>query len=53
MDNYEAIAYAVIALQELREEGKEVDERSLRGRMLSLMDRYSEKEIYEKYCEFR
>lgn len=49
MGNYEAIAYAVIAMEQLQEEGKELNEQNLRGRMLYLMDRYSEKEIYDRY----
>lgn len=49
MDNYEAVAYACVAVKQLQDEGKEINEQSLRGRMLSLMDRYSESEIYTKY----
>lgn len=49
MDNYEAIAYACVALDQLIKEGVEVNSANLRGRMLYLMDLYSESEIYEKY----
>jgi hypothetical protein len=49
MDNYEAVAYACVAVKQLQDEDKEINEQSLRGRMLSLMDRYSESEIYTKY----
>lgn len=53
MDNYEAIAYACIALKQLQKEDKEVNEDTLKGRMLFLMDIKSEKEIYKMYCEDR
>lgn len=49
MDNYEAVAYAVVAVAQLQKENKEVNEENLRGRMLYLMDMYTEKEIYQKY----
>ncbi|MBN2619438.1 MAG: hypothetical protein JXR64_14105 [Spirochaetales bacterium] len=49
MGNYEAVAYAVIALKQLQQEVKEINEESLSGRMLYLMDMYSENEIYTKY----
>jgi len=51
MGNYEAVAYAVVALKQLKNEGKEVNEIELRGRMLYLMDMYSENEIYKKYSD--
>ncbi len=49
MDNYQAIAYAVVALEELQKEGKKINNDTLKGRMLHLMDMYSESEIYKKY----
>ena len=49
MDNYEAVAYAGIALAQLQKEGKEIKQDSLKGRMLALMDKYSEGDIYIKY----
>lgn len=51
MGNYEAIAYAFVALEQLKKEGVEVNSSNLRGRMLHLMDLYSESEIYEMYSE--
>lgn len=51
MGNYEAIAYACVALEQLKKEGIEVNSLNLRGRMLYLMDLYSESEIYEKYSD--
>jgi hypothetical protein len=45
MDNYQAIDYACVALKQLKKENKEITEISLRGRMLYLMDMYSEIEI--------
>ena len=49
MDNYEAIAYAVVALEQLKQEGKEINNNTLKGRMLKLMDLHSESEIYKIY----
>lgn len=49
MDNYEAIAYACVALNGLEEENKEINETTLKNRMLYLMDLHSESEIYSKY----
>ena len=51
MDNYEAIAYAVMALDELIKEGKEVTTQKLKARMTYLMDMNSESEIYKKAHE--
>lgn len=48
MDNYEAIAYAVMALDELKKEGKDITPQKLKDRMLYLMDMNSESEIYKK-----
>lgn len=48
MDNYEAIAYAVMALDELKKEGNEVTPQKLKSKMLYLMDLNSESEIYKK-----
>jgi hypothetical protein len=48
MDNYEAIAYAVVALHELQCEKGEVTPEKLKARMLYLMDMNSEAEIYKK-----
>lgn len=48
MDNYEAIAYARVALRELKEENTEVTEQTLRSRMLYLMDMNSESEIIKR-----
>jgi hypothetical protein len=45
MDNYEAIAYAKVALRELQRQKKEINEKTLGHKMLYLMDIYSEKEI--------
>lgn len=42
MGNYEAIAYAVVAVKQLQQESKEINENTLKGRMLYLMDIYSE-----------
>jgi len=49
MGNYEAVAYAVVALEQLQQENKEVNNITLKGRMLYLMDQYSESEIYKIY----
>ncbi|ABR33802.1 hypothetical protein [Clostridium beijerinckii] len=51
MGNYEAIAYAVVALFELQSEGKEVTPLKLKARMLSLMDMNTESMIYKKAQE--
>ena len=51
MDNYEAIAYAVVAITQLQNESKEITPTALRGRMLYLMDKYSETAIYRMYTE--
>lgn len=48
MDNYEAIAYAVVALEELKKEDKELTPQKLKAKMLYLMDMNSESAIYEK-----
>jgi hypothetical protein len=48
MDNYEAIAYVVVALHELQIEKKEVNPEKLKARMLYLMDMNSEAAIYKK-----
>lgn len=48
MDNYEAIAYAVMAFDELKKEGKEITTDKLKAKMLYLMDMNSESEIYKK-----
>lgn len=48
MDNYEAIAYAVMALDELLKEGEEVTPQKLKAKMMYLMDMNSESEIYKK-----
>jgi hypothetical protein len=45
MDNYGAIAYAIVALKRLELEDKEVNEITLKGKMMRLMDDFSEKEI--------
>lgn len=47
MDNYEAISYACVALSQLQKEGKEVNENTLKGRMLYLMDMKTPGEIYK------
>lgn len=51
MGNYQAIAYAVTAVETLRKDGKELTPITLRGRMLHLMDLYSETEIYKLYVK--
>lgn len=48
MDNYEAISYAVIAVDDLKKEGKEITTQNLKGKMLYLMDMNSEAAIYKK-----
>ena len=48
MDNYEAIAYALVALDEIKKEREEITPQSLKGKMLYLMDMNSESEIYKK-----
>ena len=48
MDNYEAISYAVMALDELVKEGKGINPQKLKARMTYLMDMNSESEIYKK-----
>lgn len=48
MDNYEAIAYAVVALDDLKKECEEITPQNLKGKMLYLMDMNSESEIYKK-----
>ena len=49
MDNYQAIAYAVIAVKTLKKERRELTPTTLRGQMLHLMDLYTETEIYRRY----
>lgn len=51
MDNYEAMAYALMALDELIKEGKEITPQKLKARMAYLMDMNSEAEIYKKAHE--
>ncbi|NOW92353.1 hypothetical protein BCD91_004376 [Clostridium beijerinckii] len=51
MDNYKAIAYAVIALDELIKEGKDITTQKLKDRMLYLMDMNTESMIYKKAQE--
>lgn len=51
MDNYEAIAYACVALRQLKSENKVIDEENLKGEMISLMDMHSESEIFALYEE--
>lgn len=48
MDNYEAIAYAVVAVDDLKNEGVEITTQNLKGKMLYLMDMNSETAIYNK-----
>lgn len=48
MDNYEAIAYAKVAVNELRKSGKEITERSIQREMIYQMDMNSESEILKK-----
>lgn len=48
MDNYEAIAYALVALDDLKKEDEEITTQKLKGKMLYLMDMNSESEIYKK-----
>lgn len=48
MDNYDAIAYAVVALDDLKKEGVEITPQNLKGKMLYLMDMNSESEIYKR-----
>ena len=45
MDNYQAIAYAQVALSLLQKENVEITPKTLKGRMIYLMDMYSEREI--------
>lgn len=49
MGIYETIAYAVVAVETLRKESRKLTPTTLRGRMLHLMDLYSETEIYKLY----
>jgi hypothetical protein len=49
MDNYEAVAYACLALKSLRERNKEVNTSTLDGAMNTFMDRFSEEEIRIKF----
>lgn len=49
MNNYEATAYACMALKSMREEGKDVNTSTLEGRMLVMMDRFSKEEIRKKF----
>ncbi|BCZ46956.1 hypothetical protein psyc5s11_30230 [Clostridium gelidum] len=51
MDNYEAMSYAVMALDELIKENKEISPQKLKARMTYLMDMNSESEIYKKAHE--
>ena len=51
MNNNEAIAYATIALEQLKKEKKPITDSNLGHKMLSLMSDYSEKEIYRKYMD--
>jgi hypothetical protein len=48
MDNYEAIAYAKVAVNELRKNGKEITEKSIQREMIYQMDMNSESEILKK-----
>ncbi|CUU46960.1 hypothetical protein [Clostridium beijerinckii] len=51
MGNYEAIAYAVMALDELIKEGNDITTQKLRDRILYLMDMNTETMIYKKAQE--
>lgn len=51
MDNMEAAAYAVVALESLKKHNKKVDKETLGSEMMYLMDVYSEEEILEKVDE--
>jgi len=51
MDNYEAIAYAVVALDELKKDGIDITAQKLKAKMIYLMDMNSESEIYNKAHE--
>ena len=51
MDNYDAVAYACVALREIKEEGTDVTEENLRKRMFNLIDNYSELEILKCFSK--
>lgn len=51
MDNMEAAAYAVVALESIQKHNKEVDKETLGSEMMYLMDVYSEEEILKKAGE--
>lgn len=51
MDNYDAIAYACVALRKLQTDGMEITEETIKGKMLHLMDMHSEPKIYKMYEE--
>lgn len=48
MDNYEATAYAVVAVSELNKQGKEINKQTITAKMVYLMDMNSESEILKK-----
>lgn len=48
MSNYEAIAYAVVAVDQLKMENQPITRLILETRMLYLMDMYSQSEILNK-----
>ena len=53
MDNYEAIAYSVIAASELKKRGKEITMRSITTEMTYQMDINSESEILKKVAKIK
>lgn len=53
MDNYEAIAYAVVAVSELNKKGKEITKRSITVEMVYQMDMNSESEILNKAAKIK
>lgn len=48
MDNYEAIAYAVVAVSELNKKRREITKRTITAEMVYQMDMNSESEILRK-----
>ena len=53
MDNYEATAYAVVAVSELNKQGKEINKQTISAKMVYLMDMNSESEILKKAAKIK
>lgn len=51
MDNYQAIAYAILSIESLSKSGREITPESIKGAMLYQMDMNTEEEAEQKADE--